>query len=110
MREEKPSLKSNLEPNSLDDFVSLVEMSKREFEVQHRNDYFGVSDFVDKNTIVRGNEADRLKAFAKTQQEGSKYRSLKVPRRPEWTREMSAEELQAKEVQSFIEWRRDIAQ
>lgn len=34
---------------------------------------------------------------------------LKVPRRPPWTSEMSGDELDAREREYFLHWRRDLA-
>ena len=38
-----------------------------------------------------------------------KYQPLKVPRRPEWNKEMSSSEINQNENIAFLEWRRDIA-
>lgn len=35
---------------------------------------------------------------------------LRVPRRPKWTRDMRAEELEHLEREAFLEWRRNFAQ
>jgi hypothetical protein len=40
---------------------------------------------------------------------GSLYQPLKIPRRPAWTNDMTAEEIARQESMSFLEWRRDIA-
>jgi hypothetical protein len=34
---------------------------------------------------------------------------LKIPRRPEWTKEMKGVEINNRENLAFLEWRRDIA-
>lgn len=39
----------------------------------------------------------------------SKPEWIRIPRRPQWTTEMTAEELHAAEQQSFLEWRRELA-
>lgn len=43
------------------------------------------------------------------QEEALYATSLRVPRRPPWTSEMSVEELDANEKQAFLEWRRRLA-
>ena len=43
--------------------------------------------------------ADRPKTFA----------ILKIPRRPEWDKDMTSEEIDRQENAAFLEWRRDIA-
>jgi large subunit GTPase 1 len=37
------------------------------------------------------------------------YRPLKIPRRPEWSKDMSAIEIREQENQAFLEWRGEIA-
>ena len=37
------------------------------------------------------------------------YVPLTIPRRPAWDRSMTAHEIEVQENQSFLEWRRDIA-
>jgi large subunit GTPase 1 len=34
---------------------------------------------------------------------------LKIPRRPEWNKDMEAHEIQMNENMAFLEWRRDLA-
>jgi large subunit GTPase 1 len=38
-----------------------------------------------------------------------KYKPLKIPRRPKWTKDMEAHEIQQNENMAFLEWRRDLA-
>ena len=68
----KPELKSKIEPSSLDDFVSMVEMSNKQFEVER---YQKVVE--GPTEIVRGGGQSLMGAF-----EGSKnpqYTSLQIP-------------------------------
>jgi hypothetical protein len=37
------------------------------------------------------------------------YKHLKIPRKPAWTREMTAEEIDRQEKEAFLLWRREIA-
>jgi large subunit GTPase 1 len=37
------------------------------------------------------------------------YKPLKIPRRPEWNKQMSAQEIYMNENLAFLNWRRDIA-
>jgi large subunit GTPase 1 len=37
------------------------------------------------------------------------YTPLKIPRRPKWTKEMSAIEIKEQEDRAFLEWRSDLA-
>ena len=43
------------------------------------------------------------------QEEALHASSLRVPRRPPWTPDMSADELNASETQAFLTWRRSLA-
>jgi len=38
------------------------------------------------------------------------YTHLKIPRKPAWTREMTAEQVDRRETEAFLQWRREIAQ
>jgi large subunit GTPase 1 len=37
------------------------------------------------------------------------YEHLKIPRKPAWTKEMTAEEIDMREKDAFLQWRREIA-
>jgi len=37
------------------------------------------------------------------------HKTLKIPRRPEWNKDMSANQIHQNENMAFLEWRRDIA-
>ena len=39
----------------------------------------------------------------------AEYTPLTIPRRPQWTRKMTAHEIETNENTAFLEWRRDIA-
>ena len=48
--------------------------------------------------------------ISKFSQGGKKQMAiLKIPRRPEWSKDMTAEEIERQENLAFLEWRRDIA-
>jgi large subunit GTPase 1 len=44
------------------------------------------------------------------QEQKELYNSLRVPRRPRWTRDMDPEELHQKERDAFLDWRRNLSQ
>lgn len=37
------------------------------------------------------------------------YSHLSIPRKPHWTREMTADDVDRREKDAFLEWRREIA-
>jgi len=37
------------------------------------------------------------------------YKHLRIPRKPAWTTAMSAEEVDRREKDAFLEWRREVA-
>jgi large subunit GTPase 1 len=103
----RPVLKSTIEPTSLDDFMALAEMSKKKFDVERQTEIVS-----EPTIIVKGGEISLVKGFASTYVEYAKnpsYKPLKIPRRPQWTTEMTAEELDTLEKQAFVGWRTEIA-
>lgn len=90
---------SIIDTNDLDDYMTLAAMAKKTFEAER-----GVE--VDE-TARLVNPQDRIIAFDIP--EGRKYKPLKLPRKPQWTTEMTAEELRDAEYQAFLAWRRDLA-
>merc|ERR1712096_222399 len=52
-------------------------------------------------------EREREEEFKTTLQKDEKfdYESVPVPRRPQWSNDMSAEELDAREQNAFLDWR-----
>jgi len=94
----KGNLSSMLDTNSLDDFVNTAIMDERELEVKkvHKNDTFLVEPTTHKNmqTLTLG-QYD--------------YEHLKIPRKPAWTKEMTAVDIDRREREAFLQWRREIA-
>ena len=89
---------SILDTSNLEDYVLCAEMDDGDVEV-HRvrdNDTFLIEPTVNhtiQELITR--EFD--------------YDHLKIPRKPAWTREMSAEDVDRREKDAFLEWRREVA-
>ena len=103
----RPQLKSILDQNSLDEFMQLAEMSQKKFEAERSS-----QQVIGGNAIIPTMESQGLIDKFVGSQEG-KYRPihtpLKIPRRPEWNKDMSAIEINSNENQAFLEWRRDVA-
>ena len=108
---------SVLDMNDLDDFLIQAEMANRQFEsekervvmlddtaqaaasaVDHQDNYIGLSSIDEESTQNQTTAAD----FA--------FHELSVPRRPEWDKDTTAAELDKREKESFLNWRRSIAQ
>jgi large subunit GTPase 1 len=116
IRNDGPSatgLKSVLEQNSLEEFMQMADMSKRKFEAER-----GGAQLVEANTVIPvfhedSNFSQSNGVISKFLTEANInrpfYKPLKIPRRPEWTKEMSATEINQNESFAFLNWRRDIA-
>jgi large subunit GTPase 1 len=105
--DDKPNLKSVMEPSSLDEFVSLAHMSNQKFEAE-RN----VHEVSHTNVVIKSGQTGTLSAMLSKEQDAAKnpkYVPLKIPRRPKWSKDMTAFEINQNEQTSFLEWRRDIA-
>ena len=105
----KPKLNTILEMDSLDEFVQMAEMSQKRFEGLRGAD----AVIVNTNEIIASNANDKAGVMNKFLNQESiknpKYRPLKIPRRPEWTKDMEGHEIQQNENMAFLEWRRDLA-
>ncbi|KAG7385743.1 large subunit GTPase 1 [Phytophthora pseudosyringae] len=93
------ALASYLEGSSLDDFLASAVLANREFTAV-------------KESIMLMDEADagpQVVEKDKTIMPEMTFAEMKVPRRPQWDKSTTAEELNRMEKESFLEWRRDIA-
>ncbi|OQR95000.1 large subunit GTPase 1 [Achlya hypogyna] len=92
------ALASYLEGSSLDDFLANATMANREFVAEKER--------------VMVLEANGLPTLAKVDLDKvpeMDFSEMKIPRRPSWDKTTTAAELNLKERQSFLDWRRDIA-
>ncbi|XP_055685417.1 large subunit GTPase 1 homolog [Lutzomyia longipalpis] len=96
------NLQSVTEESSFQDFLRTAELAGKEFQAEKLNVTFVTANA---NFGVLS-EAERAEAQQKHQ---DKQDLLKIPRRPKWTRETTAEELQMLENESFLNWRRSLA-
>jgi len=108
LEEKDKTMLSVLEMNDLADFLGQAEMANREF-VSEREQFIVLDEV---GTEVRADStphvtwADEDKA---THQSDFVFKELSVPRRPAWDETTSAEALDLKEREAFLEWRRAIA-
>jgi large subunit GTPase 1 len=95
---------SVLDVNTLDDFLIQAEMANREFLSEKEQlvvlDETAQASANGDGIILRGSSRAATK-FA--------FKELSVPRRPAWDETTTAAELDMREKESFLEWRRAIA-
>ena len=91
---------SVLEMNDLDDFLMQADMAHREF----------ASEREDLVVVDQSSQAYRPSAVKWADQKTDfVFAELSVPRRPAWEETTTAPELQRREEETFLEWRRGIA-
>ena len=95
-------MKSSTEPDNLTDFLSTAELKDNDFESQKAN-----TVVIESNAFVQVRHEPTAEQLAEQKEF---WNSLRVPRRPRWTRDMEAEELHKLERDSFLEWRRNLSQ
>lgn len=87
----------------------MAEMSQKKFEGLRGAD----AVIVNTNEIIASNTSEKAGMMNKFLNQEAinnpKYRPLKIPRRPEWSKDMDAHEIQQNENMAFLEWRRDLA-
>ncbi|CAG0888990.1 unnamed protein product [Darwinula stevensoni] len=96
-------LKSVTENNQLDDFLSTAELAGTEFTAEKQN-----IQFVDISTQVRIMSDEEKLQVKKLHDDNRKF--LSIPRRPKWNVTTTPEELDAAERESFLSWRRQLAE
>mmetsp|Transcript_18501 Transcript_18501/g.33394 ORF Transcript_18501/g.33394 Transcript_18501/m.33394 type:complete len:507 (+) Transcript_18501:517-2037(+) len=82
----------------LDEYMALVALSHKEFTAVR-----GAETNTDVRIVKPGDKALAFEHFGDTPQ------SLRLPRRPTWTPDMTAEQLQEAESKAFLDWRRELA-
>ncbi|XP_017054910.1 large subunit GTPase 1 homolog [Drosophila ficusphila] len=96
------NLSSVTEESSFQAFLRTAELAGTEFQAEKLN-------------ITFVNPKQRVGLLSKTQeqrmhQKHDEHRNqLKIPRRPKWNKDTSAEELERAENEAFLDWRRDLA-
>jgi len=92
-------LQSSVAQDDLEAMMDLAQLASRDFRASRGE----VHVLLDGEKQVKDPQAKR-------EAEQEHQEAVRVPRRPPWTREMSAEELDQAEKASFLEWRRALAQ
>eukprot|EP00884_Botryococcus_braunii_P020481 jgi/Botrbrau1/7116/Bobra.0165s0133.1 len=98
-----PSMQSILETNDLSEMLSLADLAGRDFAAERHG-----------AVLVANNEVHGPRQQATAEQrlaaDQAMQHRLKLPRRPAWTRDMTAAEVEAGEKTAFLAWRRGLAQ
>ncbi|XP_050453001.1 large subunit GTPase 1 homolog isoform X1 [Cataglyphis hispanica] len=95
------NLQSVTEESSFQDFLSTAELAGTEFNAEKLN-----VKFVHPHSHGLLSK-DVMKTVLKKQEENKD--SIKIPRRPKWDSSISTHELQTREKEAFLEWRRHLA-
>ncbi|XP_045474530.1 large subunit GTPase 1 homolog isoform X1 [Harmonia axyridis] len=96
------NLQSVTEESSLQEFMSVAELARTEFKAEKLNCKTVAPDAY---LVGLSNEdTTRIKNFHEDNKQ-----FLRIPRRPKWSAETSPEELDEKEKDGFLEWRRSLA-
>lgn len=97
------NLQSVTEESSFQEFLRTAELAGTEFQAEKLN----ISYVNPKSNVGLLTGAERAAA---EKQHIDKKNLLKIPRRPKWSEDMTAADLQTQENLSFLEWRRGLAQ
>lgn len=96
------NLQSVTEESSFQEFLRTAELAGTEFQAEKLNIQFI-------NPKCNVGLLSKLERETAEQKHIDKKDLLKIPRRPKWSPETTAEDLHAQENQSFLEWRRGLA-
>ncbi|XP_051874040.1 large subunit GTPase 1 homolog [Pristis pectinata] len=97
------NLQSVTEQSTLDEFLATAELAGTEFVAEKLN--IKIISAEDRTGLLTVEENKKIK---KLQEENKQF--LCIPRRPHWDENTAAEELEKAERESFLEWRRQLAQ
>lgn len=102
---------SVLDVNDLDDFLVQAEMANKEFASQ--KEQFVMLDStaqqaIEEEEFSEGAEEGTINSAGKSRDFA--FQELSVPRRPAWDESTTPEELDRREKESFLNWRRSIAE
>lgn len=95
------NLQSVTEQSSLEDFLATAELAGTEFVAEKLNIKFVLPEA--RTGLLSFEESQRIK---KLHEENRQF--LCIPRRPNWDRKTSPEELKQAEKDSFLKWRRQL--
>ena len=109
-------LRQIMEMASIDEFLVHAKMSNRDFEARRGEDEGSSTVVVVSDGSLGGGAGAGLSSAASmvTEEEDGadrafEWHALPMPQRPEWSLNDSTDELEAREVEAFLDWRRRLA-
>jgi large subunit GTPase 1 len=109
--EHSKNIKSTLETNNLDEFLSLTKLSQKKFEVL--NEIMVMQNINGENRDVSQNEFSNVlmrNILKNSEINLQDSKSLAIPKRPQWKEGISAKEFERMEREAFLNWRRLLAE
>ncbi|EGR27607.1 ribosome biogenesis gtpase, putative [Ichthyophthirius multifiliis] len=101
-------LKSCIETDNLTDYLQVTELQNKQFDALRGVKIKG--EQMNKEIITDVNKDEEQIKNGMFNIENNEYlKNLRIPRRPQWTNDMTKEELHQKENNAFIEWRKQLA-
>uniref|UniRef100_A0A8D8RME6 Large subunit GTPase 1 homolog n=2 Tax=Cacopsylla melanoneura TaxID=428564 RepID=A0A8D8RME6_9HEMI len=97
----KINLKSVTEESSFQEFLSTAQLAGTEFTAEKLN----ITFVNPRSTVGLLTKEEKEKAM---EAHKAKREMLKIPRRPKWDKDTTAEQLQTMEREEFLEWRREL--
>lgn len=91
------------EQKDLDEFLATAELAGTEFTAERTNAFVVSNDYRKNYEISEEAEKDLKEKFEQNMEK------LMIPRRPKWTKQMTAYEIERNENNSFLDWRRNLA-
>mmetsp|Transcript_14429 Transcript_14429/g.29392 ORF Transcript_14429/g.29392 Transcript_14429/m.29392 type:complete len:733 (-) Transcript_14429:107-2305(-) len=112
---ESSKMKSVLEMDDLSDFLTQAQMANKDFQSEREQflniDSVGHEYVPERQPTVKFHDEQTALASKHASREKFAFHELSVPRRPKWTPGVTTpEELDAMENETFLEWRRGVAQ
>ena len=98
----KKGLHTVLEASDINDFVDYIEMEGKQVDVRRVRSDADAAFLIEGTTASHHNQSLTVDKY--------EYEHLPVPRKPKWTRTMTAEEVDFNERNAFVKWRRKIAE
>ncbi|KAI0785077.1 P-loop containing nucleoside triphosphate hydrolase protein [Abortiporus biennis] len=100
-------LQSITQERDLDEFLNTATLAGTQFTAERRNvKIITPNSGVQQNPYLLSEEEERNTL----QKQSENKQRLRVPRRPPWTKDMTTVQLDRQEKDSFLEWRRGLAQ
>lgn len=104
-------LRSITQESALDEFLSTAELADKDFSAdRHSNVKIIRMDSGNDSATTQGLSISNEKRAMLNAKQREHARELIVPRRPKWDPEMTKYQLERRENDAFLEWRRKLAQ